>query len=188
MNKKKLLLFLCKVVAAFIIGGITGAIVTLASAEEPAPEAPAAPIVYEVEPIVEELHVEPEPAPPAYTEEELEMLAIVIYREAGSDWISNETRLMVGNVVMNRIADPRFPDNMYDVLTQPRQYGTMARDGVTWPSRAAYEEEAVERAYDCARRVLEGERLLPDDVIWQAEFKQGNEVVAYMDGLYFCRN
>lgn len=186
MKRKELLEIICKVAIMLIVSAAIIIPVALVSAESTEPEVtvPDEP----VPPIVEELPVEPEPAPPAYTDEELEMLAIVIYREAGSNWISDETRLMVGNVVMNRIADPRFPDNMYDVLTQPRQYGTMSRDGVTWPSRAAYEEEAVERAYDCARRVLEGERLLPDDVIWQAEFKQGKEVVVYADGLYFCRS
>lgn len=132
---------------------------------------------------------EPAETEPAYDPAELEMLAIVIYREAGGDAYSDETRLMVGNVVMNRIADPRYPDTMEEVLTQRSQYGRMHWTGVVWPERAAYECEAhaVERAYAIAERILLGERALPDDVIYQAEFVQGYEVVAYQDGMYFCR-
>lgn len=132
--------------------------------------------------------IEPE-AEPAYTEADLEMLALVIYQEAGGDACSDETRLMVGNVVLNRVADERFPDTIEEVLLQERQYGRLHWTGLVWPERASQsvEAHAVQRAYDCAERVLNGERLLPDDVIWQAEFKQGTEVVAEQDGFYFCR-
>lgn len=126
---------------------------------------------------------------PAYTEAELEALALVIYQEAGGDACSDETRIMVGNVVMNRVADERFPDTIEEVLLAKRQYGRLHWTGLVWPERASQsvEAHAVERAYDCAKRVLEGERLLPDDVIWQAEFVQGTEIVAQQDGFYFCR-
>lgn len=121
-----------------------------------------------------------------YTEEELELLACCIYCEAGGDSASDETRRMVGEVVINRVADPRFPDTIAGVLTQKYQYGLFWRTGVVWPARAAHEPEAVDRAYDCARLVLSGERLLPEDVIFQAEFVQG-EIVASAPGFYFCR-
>lgn len=126
---------------------------------------------------------------PTYTDDELEMLAIVIYREAGSNSCSDETRLMVGTVVMNRIQDKRFPNTMRGVLTQKSQYGRMHWTGVVWPKRASSPNEAhaVERAYTIAERILQGERALPADVVFQAEFKQGKEVVAYSDGMYFCR-
>lgn len=126
---------------------------------------------------------------PAYTDADLEALALVIYQEAGGDACSDETRIMVGNVVMNRVADERFPDTIEEVLLAKRQYGRLHWTGLVWPERASQsvEAHAVERAYDCAKRVLEGERLLPDDVIWQAEFVQGTEIVAQQDGFYFCR-
>lgn len=122
-------------------------------------------------------------------ETELEMLACTIYIEAGGDSCSDETRLMVGNVVLNRVADDRFPDTMEEVLLQPRQYNTFSWTGIKWPERASNESEAdaVARAYDCARRLLEGERVLDDDVIFQSEHIQGTEIVVYQDGIYFCR-
>lgn len=134
------------------------------------------------------ISTEPETEPP-YTEEELEMMAMVIYQEAGADRCSDDTRLMVGTVVMNRVADPRFPDTIYEVLTQEAQYGRFHWTGLVWPDRARdpNEAHAVDRAYEIAERILMGERLLPADVIWQAEFVQGTEVVAFQDGMYFCR-
>lgn len=123
----------------------------------------------------------------AYTEAELEAVALVIYQEAGGDACTDETRIMVGNVVMNRVADSRFPNTIEEVLLQKAQYGRLHWTGLVWPERAANEPEAVERAYKCAEMVLNGEKLLPDDCIWQAEFVQGKEVVAHSDGFYFCR-
>ncbi len=143
--------------------------------------------------IATEPPTEPSTAPtetePTYTMEELEMLAIVIYREAGGDKYSDDTRLKVGTVVMNRIASKRYPNTMEKVLTQKSQYGRMHWTGVVWPKRASSPNEAhaVKRAYAIAERILQGERALPEDVIYQAEFKQGTKVVAHQDGLYFCR-
>ena len=146
------------------------------------------PVEPEVVQVVAEIEAPAEPEK-AYSEEELEMLALVIYQEAGGDACSDETRLMVGNVVLNRVADERFPDTIEEVLLQERQYGRLHWTGLVWPERASQsvEAHAVQRAYDCAERVLEGERLLPEDVIWQAEFVQGTEIVAQQDGFYFCR-
>ena len=124
-----------------------------------------------------------------YTEKELEYMALVIYQEAGGDIFSDETRLMVGTVVMNRVADDRFPDTIFDVILQRGQYGRLHWTGPTWPARRwdPLEAQAVERAYTIAERILNGERALPEDVVYQSEYIQGTEVVAHSDGFYFCR-
>lgn len=147
--------------------------------------------VVEYEPVTLEMELPltgEEPAP-SYTEEELDMLALVIYQEAGADTCSDDTRLKVGSVVMNRVADDRFPASIYEVITEEAQYGRLHWTGPVWPERASTELEAhaVERAYDCAERILQGERFLPEDVVWQAEFVQGTEIVSHQDGFYFCR-
>lgn len=135
-----------------------------------------------------EPETEPTETEPPYTQEELEMLAIVIYQEAGGDAYSDETRLMVGTVVMNRVASDLFPNTIREVITQENQYGRLHWTGPVWPDRATsiYEAHAVERAYAIAERILLGERALPADVIWQAEFVQGTKIVAHQDGIYFC--
>ena len=143
-------------------------------ATEPAPEA--------TEPPVEE------ETSPAVNSEELEMLACVIYQEAGGDAICDECRYRVADVVLNRVADSRYPDTMYKVLTQRSQYGRFHWTGIVWPSRAANEPHAVERAYNVAADVLSGNHseLYGNGYIYQAEFVQGRDNI-YCCGHYFGR-
>lgn len=133
--------------------------------------------------------VKVEPVEPWYTEWEWEILAIIIYQEAGGDAASDDTRIKVGEVFLNRVNDPRFPDTFEEVATGKGQYGELYWTGIKWPDRAQYpgEAHAVERAWEIAERVLNGERTMPDGVIWQAEFPQGSEIIAIQDGHYFCR-
>lgn len=124
-----------------------------------------------------------------YGEDVLELLAITIFCEAGGDKATDETRRMVGEVVLNRVASDGFPNTIKEVLLAPKQYGTFSITGIVWPSRAYSENEAyaVERAYKCAEMVLYEERLLPRDVVFEAEFSQGKEIVVHVPGFYFCR-
>lgn len=128
---------------------------------------------------------------PLYTDTMLNELALVIYQEAGGDACSDETRQMVGEVVLNRVKDDRFSELLKDVLLQERQFGRLHWTGLVWPERAAMpeEEDAVDRAFACARKLLENQalQLLPPDTVWMAEFEQGAETVLYQDGFYFCR-
>lgn len=126
---------------------------------------------------------------PLHTEEDREILAIIIYQEAGADYCSDDTRLKVGTVFLNRVASDEFPNTFYEVATAEAQYGTLYWTGIQWPERAIdpLEAHAVERAYKIADQLLEGYRSFDEDVVWQAEFPQGTEIVAYQDGLYFCK-
>lgn len=122
--------------------------------------------------------------------ERVELLACLIYSEAGGDACSDLCRMMVGDVALTRELDPRFPGTLAEVLTQPGQYGTWGRTGVKWPARASdpLEAAAVERAYDTALRLLEGKHseIWGLGYIWQAEFPQGRDVIRET-GVYFGR-
>ena len=123
-----------------------------------------------------------------YTDEELEILALIVYQEAGGDNVSDSTRRLVAQVFLNRVNDPRFPDSFYEVATANRQYGRLYLTGIVWPDRASspVEGPAVGRAYKIAQEVLESdEPICPEGVIFQAEFVQG-DVYAAQDGMYFC--
>lgn len=117
-----------------------------------------------------------------------ERLAVAVYQEAGSDWISDETRRMVADVVLNRVMDDRFPDSIEEVLLQPWQYGRFCETGICWPERAsqAGEQAAVERARRIAEEVLSGvhSALYGEGYVFQAEFGQGAEGF-WQDGIYF---
>lgn len=138
---------------------------------------------------VEESLVHSDPAPDkTYTDEELEILALIVYQEAGEDRVSDDTRRLVAQVFLNRVNDSRFPDSFYEVATAERQYGRLYWTGIVWPDRASSQVEAhaVERAYKIAQEVLESDDpICPEDVIFQAEFVQG-DIYAEQDGMYFC--
>lgn len=138
---------------------------------------------------VEESLVHSDPAPDkTYTDEELDILALIVYQEAGEDRVSDDTRRLVAQVFLNRVNDSRFPDSFYEVATAERQYGRLYWTGIVWPDRASSQVEAhaVERAYKIAQEVLESDDpICPEDVIFQAEFVQG-DIYAEQDGMYFC--
>lgn len=125
---------------------------------------------------------------PTYTEEELEILTVIIYQEAGGDACSDDTRRKVGSVVINRVNSDLFPNTFWEVATGKNQYGFSPETGVTWPARAVYKQEAhaIERAYKIAEELLVGGSILPDNVIWQAGFTQGDGIYCHQDGIYFC--
>lgn len=116
---------------------------------------------------------------------DLMLLAKVIQCEAGSEWISAEQKYNAGSVVLNRVADPRFPGNIYDVVWQAGQYSCAT-------SGALFMAEPTEEVIDIARDLLLGGSRLPADVVWQAEFPQGEGVYStYYDEVlgtttYYC--
>ena len=112
-------------------------------------------------------------------QDELEMLACVIYQEAGGDKSCNDCRRYVADIVLNRVEHPKFPNTIEGVLTAQNQYGLFHYTGIKWPERAEYdtEKDAVNRAYQIAREVLSGQhsQLYGQGYIWQAKFVQGTE-------------
>lgn len=117
-----------------------------------------------------------------YTDDDLFYLAAAVCREAGGE--SEEIQLLVANVVINRVNSSIYPDTIYGVLTDYRQYGMMWKYGVSFPKWA--DQKTIDHCYDVARRILDGERVCPDNVLFQAEFVQGSGIYKEFDGFYFC--
>lgn len=101
---------------------------------------------------------------------ELDLLSRLIQAEAGSEWLSAEWKMAVGEVVLNRMASPEFPDTMREVIEQPGQY---------YGSGSAFfaSLRPSEACVLAAKRLLEGERILCDpSVVFQANFVLGSGV------------
>ena len=134
--------------------------------------------------IKESFVVENASCEPTYSEEDLDLLARLIHAEVGCSWMSDELQMSVGNVVLNRVNDGRFPNSIEKVIYQKGQYACI-KNGMI-------DKEPSEQAINNARRLLQGERVLPENVIWQSEFSQGNKVYkTYSDDIlgnttYFC--
>lgn len=116
--------------------------------------------------------------------DDLVLLAQVIHTEADSAWLPDEWRLAVGEVVLNRVASPEFPDTLEEVVFQPGQYSAADRDWfeVLIPYRSCLE---------AALRLLGGERVLNDGrVVFQSGGRQGGVALKLTDDVYgstyFC--
>ena len=121
----------------------------------------------------------------AFEFEDLVLLSRIMYAEAGSFWLSDEWKMCVGEVVLNRVASPEFPDMIREVLEQPGQYyGKNCRYFDTL--------QPSELCVRLAVRLLRGERVMNDpSVVFQANFRQGGGVFAeYQDealgSTFFC--
>lgn len=120
---------------------------------------------------------------PQYTDADLYYLAAAVCREAGG--ASEEIQLLVANVIINRVNSYLYPDTIYGVLTDYKQYGTMWKYGVSFPDWA--NQKVIDQCYAVAKRILDGERFCPENVLFQAEFKQGSGIFKqFGDEYYFC--
>ena len=128
------------------------------------------------------LGVKQEPAR-TYSDEDLYVLSHIISAEAGN--CSEDMMISVGSVVLNRVADDRFPDTIYDVVfqTDPVQYSPTVN--------GAYYADPTEGAVEVAERLLTEGSQIDASVVWQAEFPQGNGVYDTIESpwgtvMYFC--
>ena len=113
-----------------------------------------------------------------YTQADLDLLARVVNAEAGSDWLTDEHQRAVASVVLNRVADSRFPNTIRAVVYQSGQYAC------TWDG--SINKTPTQRAVDNAKYVLENGVTVPSNVVWQSQAKQGYGVWKYIQGHYFC--
>jgi len=114
---------------------------------------------------------------------DLAILANVIAGEA--PYCPQEHQIAVAAVVLNRVADPRFPDTVAGVVGQEGQYSERYLELMELP----------DGCLEAAQAALDGEHDVPSDVIYQAQFPQGFETwwISEVDTgwwrstTYFCR-
>ena len=118
--------------------------------------------------------------------DELFLLSKLIAWEAGSDWLPEQLRLSVGEVALNRVASPEYPDTLEEVVYQYGQYvgtDTPAFRDHFLPSRTCVES---------ALRLLLGTRVLQPQVVFQGHDVQGKVHSMFRDlhfgTIYFCES
>lgn len=94
---------------------------------------------------------EPYLADADYDGDVLYWLSHIIYTESGNQPL--EGKIAVGNVVMNRVKDPRFPNTVYDVLFQKNQF--------TPVSTGSIYREPNEESVLAAKLVMDGAVVTP---------------------------
>lgn len=121
---------------------------------------------------------------PSYSEEDLDLLARVIYAEVGCTWIPDWVQRMVGSVVLNRVNSSYYPDTIREVIYQPGQYAP------TWDGSIHKTPDA--RTIENARYLLENGSICPENVVGQNSIITGSGVyTSYRDPIlkttvYFC--
>ena len=119
-------------------------------------------------------------AAPKYTQEDINLLAEVIYHE---NWHTDKDHLAAyytGAVVMNRVKSKDWPNTIESVLYQknPRQYSTTGK---------FFTVELPEECYEMAERILrDGTDDVPKSVVFQAMRKQGKGTWKKVGTDYFC--
>ena len=94
---------------------------------------------------------------------ERELLAKAIYACTGIVSFCSEWRLCIGEMLLNRVASPEFPDTLEEVIYADERYCGKVEGyfAALTPDR---------RAYAAADALLAGERVLNDSrVVWQDE-------------------
>ena len=115
---------------------------------------------------------------------DLFLVSKIMTAEAGSYWLSDEWKMAVGEVLLNRVASPEFPNTVEECIYQSGQY---------YSKNSSYFKKLLpwERETRLAWRLLEGERHLEPSVVFQANFTQGSGVFKsfydrYLGWSYFC--
>lgn len=110
-----------------------------------------------------------------YSDEDLLWLSRVVFAEAGCDWFPDWVQRDVASVVLNRVADPRYPDTIKDVIFDPGQYSCVNSGSIY--------REPTQKVVDNCRYVLENGSTLPVYVIGQSGYPLGPVYKSYYDSV-----
>ena len=112
---------------------------------------------------------------PSYSDEDLLWLSRVVFAEAGCDWFPDWVQRDVASVVLNRVADPRYPDTIKGVIFDPGQYSCV-------DSGSIY-NTPTSKVIDNCKYVLENGSTLPVSVIGQSAYAWGPIYKSYYDSV-----
>lgn len=131
-----------------------------------------------------------------YSDNDLNLMAYMLFDEAGD--ASNEEQQLVGCVILNRQKMGGINQNMVNptltqVINEQGQYYRAIKMGYNLNISTISLDKITERCYNNARIVLEHRYECPDNVVYQATFKQGSGVyksfyhdAPYYNTTYFC--
>ena len=91
-----------------------------------------------------------QPGDSYYDADDLYWMSRLIYAESGNQPLDG--MIAVGNVVMNRVNSPRYPDNIYDVLNQKNQFV---------PPSSLSKRTPNSQSVVAAKLVMDGAEVLP---------------------------
>lgn len=112
---------------------------------------------------------------PSYSEEDLYWLSRVVFAEAGCNWFPDWVQRDVASVVLNRVADSRYPNTIKEVIFDPGQYSCV--------NSGAIYNNPTQKVIDNCKYVLENGSTLPVYVIGQSSYAWGPVYKTYYDSI-----
>lgn len=109
--------------------------------------------------------------------EALELLARVIHCENSSEIDGEEACWYTGSVIINRINSGEFPNTLEGVIYEKNQYDCL---------KSLYKENPTDIEYEVAAELLNSGSILPEDVLYAAEFTQAKGVYDKIGNTYYC--
>ena len=85
-------------------------------------------------------------------------LALALYHEARGE--PRQGQMMVAAVIVNRVVSDRFPNDMCEVIMQPRQFSFVRKGKIPKPK----DDKAWKVSHRLASQVLTDTRILPPTV------------------------
>lgn len=104
-----------------------------------------------------------------------DIIATVVYNEAGYG-CSDRHMELVAAVIYNRLKSDKFPETIYEIVTAPKQYHPLYADADSFYGQLARDSDKWAQCRRIAVKALRGEIKCPDNVFYQANFKQGDGV------------
>lgn len=132
---------------------------------------PDDPFIYEAEPYAEE----PRYTSVALTEEEMDMMAKLIWMEAQSEPF--EGQQAIAEVILNRLASGNFQSSVKSVILAEGQFAS---------SNQLYMAEPTYSQYKAIERALYGPYVLPKEVVFYAKFAVNDDVWGTIGAHTFC--
>lgn len=133
---------------------------------------PEQPFIYVEE---EEPYVEPRYPEFDLTEEEINLLARMVWVEAQGEPV--EGQQAVAEVVLNRLAADNFPDTLKGVIYAEDQFRS---------TKFLQDAEPTQTQYEAIERALYGPYVLPMDVVFFAQYPVNKNVWGEIGGHVFC--
>ena len=106
-----------------------------------------------------------------YTDADVTALAQMLYGEARGCTVDNQMKCVW--CVLNRVDDPRFPDTIIGVVSQPGQFHGYSPDFPVWDNLYAVALDVLTR-WSMEKQDADVARELPDTYCWFTGFNGSN--------------
>ena len=106
-----------------------------------------------------------------FTEADVTALAQMLYGEARGCTVDNQMKCVW--CVLNRVDDPRFPDTIQGVLSQPSQFHGYSPDFPVWDELKEVARDVLTR-WSMEKQGVTVERELPNTYLWFTGYNGSN--------------